>query len=300
MQYLCMAFLLVGFFSGESAGRFASMIPYLFAVMTFNSGLGLHVAELRSLRERSWVLPLYLTFLHLVMPGIAWAVASLFYESDVVMGFVLLFMMPVSPSCIVWMAIFRSNVTLAMTLVFVDTLAAPFIIPYALQLFSGTLVELDAMRMFKGLAMMLLAPSLLALVCNRLSDGAVQRKAGKAISLLAKLSIFTILFINGGVTSRFFTGLSWHLVSLAAMTFAFYVFFYAASYLIGRVLFPAREDVIAFMVCLAMRSLTTGMVIATGYFTPVATFIVMLGLFFQQPLTSVFGKVADRFFQNKG
>lgn len=296
MPYLCMGFLVAGLFTGESAARFSGMVPYLFTFIMFNSGLGLRVADLHSLGERKWVLPLLLVLLHLVMPAVAWGVTSPFYDSETVMGFVVLTMMPISPVCILWTGIFRSNITLAMAFTLVDTLAAPFIIPYALQLFSGASVALDPLRMFQGLAMMLLAPSLLAILCNKVSHGAVQRKAGRTFSLLAKFAIYSILFINGGVTSRFLTELNWYIASMAVTAFVLYVVSFAGSLAVGRLFFPAREDVVAFMLGVSMRSLTTGMVIATAYFAPVATFIVMLGMFYQQPMASFSGKVVDRVF----
>lgn len=299
MPYLSIGFLLLGLFAGESAARFAALVPYFFVVIMFNSGLGLRLDDLQSLRERTWVLPLQLAILHLITPALAWAVTSPFYDSETVMGFVVLTMMPISPSCVLWAGIFRSNITLAMALILVDTLAAPFIIPYALQLFSGASVALDPLRMLRGLALMLLAPSLLAIICNRISNGSVQRKAGRTFSLLAKLSIYAILFINGGVTSRFFTGLNWSIAAMAGTVFVLYLFIFTANLIAGKLLFPARGDVIAFMICLSVRSLTTGMVIATTYFAPVATFIVMLGMFYQQPMASFAGKAVDRIFRIK-
>lgn len=295
MPYLSIGCLVAGLLLGPGAAGLSAAVPALFAIISFNSGLGMRVRDLRTLRERPWVLAVQMATLHVAAPCLAWAVASLFYDAEAIMGFVILAMMPVSASSILWVGIFRGNITLAMAFILVDTLAAPFLIPPVLQLFSDASVQLEPLRMLGGLALMLFFPSLLALVCNRISNGAVQQKAGKAFSLMAKLSIFGILLINGGVTSRFFADMDWYLFSLVVMTFVLYGLLYAGNFVVGRLLFPAKEDAVAFMICMSMRSLTMGMVIATTYFSPLATFIIVLGMFFQQPMSAYAGKAAYRF-----
>ncbi|MDL2209687.1 hypothetical protein LJC26_02645 [Desulfovibrio sp. OttesenSCG-928-O18] len=299
LPHLSIAALLLGLVTGKSSAALSATIPWFFAVITFSSGLGMRIQGLYSLAKRPWVLPLYLAVLHILWPLVAWCFSSMFFGPEVVMGFVILTMIPVSASSIIWVGILRGNVTLAMALIFVDTMLAPFLVPYALQFFFGTTVYMDPVRIMKGLFWMFFVPTLAAITLNRLSQGGLQRVAGQGLSLASKLSIFILLFINGGITSPYFLDINVTAVILFCSVFFLYCLYYIGNFSIGRLVFSDPADIVTFMIASSMRSLLTGMVIAMTYFSPMATFVVVLGMFFQQPMSSVAGKVAGKYLQQR-
>ncbi len=297
---LCIVFLFAGLASGESAARMASAIPWLLAVLTFNSGLGLRLQDLASLRRRPWVLPLYLALLHVGMPLIAMGLSSLLgFPADAVMGFVILAVILLSASGVVWVGIYRGNLTLAMSLLLVDMLLAPFIIPYALELLFGASVHLDPMRMLKSLFWMLLFPMLLALFLNRVTSGGLQRVAGSAVSLSAKMSMFMLLFINGGVVAPFFHDFDLLFFELLFMVLFFCCFWFFLSFCLGRLVFADDSDVVAFMYSSSIRGTATGIVIAMTFFPPLTTLVVVMNLLFQQTMGSFAGRAALAYLEKK-
>jgi len=290
MALLCVVMLVCGLFAGEGAANMAPAIPWLFSVLTFNSGLGLHLRDLHCLRGKPWILPMHLAMLHLAAPLVMWGTGSLFFEPYAVMGFVFIAMMPMSVSSILWAGMFRANITLVTTLILMDVLFAPFLIPYALQLFSGTGVQLDPLGMLRGLFWMLFFPTILALISNRLSHGGVQRIAGNGLSMFSKAMMLFIFFINGGVTAPYFLDITPALFLLICMVIFVSALLFVLNYALGRLLFSAAEDVRAFMFGPSMRSLTTGMVISMTYFSPLTTFTVLIAMFVQQPMAALAGK----------
>ena len=301
MALLSFSCLLAGLLAGEFAEGLGGAIPWLFAVLTFNSGLGLRVQDLGCVRAKPWILPFHLVWLHVAAPLMAMAATNLLgFPVDAVMGFAILAMLPVSASTVVWIGFYRGNVTLAMALLLMDTVLTPFIIPYALDFLFGATVHMDPLRMLRGLFWMLLFPTLLALFLNRLTGGGLQRVAGKTFSLLARFAIFTILFINGGVISPFFRDFDPVFFAVVAMAGAYFVLWFLANFFLGLAIFKNREDTISFMLCSSIRSITAGMVIAMAYFAPLTTVTVVTGMLFQPPLASYSGTLASRYFDRKG
>jgi len=297
--FLCIASLAAGVVIGSPAGFLAPANPWLMGVLMFSSGLGLRVRDLNCLRGRPWLLPVILLLLHVVIP-LAWMGIStaLRFPIEAVMGFTILAIIPISASCIVWIALCRGNTTLGMALILVDSLAAPFIIPSVLSALFGADVHMDPLRMLRGLFWMLFFPTVLALCCNRISNGGLQRVAGKQFGILAKFAILTILCINGGAVSPYFRELTPLFALMCGMTLCFCALLFLVTFFAGRLLFARKEDVLAFMLC-SVRTTTTGMVIAMAYFPPLTTLAVAFAMLFQQPLGAWTGKTALRLLEKR-
>lgn len=289
---LCVCALLAGIFLTDLVGALSPAIPWLMASLMFCSGLGLRPQDLSSLRRKPWLLPLILFLLHVVIPTLWTGLGALLgFPVEAVMGFAIQSMLPISGSCIVWIGLCRGNITIGMALILADSICTPFIIPYVLSFLFGADVHLDTLRMLRGLFWMLFFPTILALVLNRLSGGGLQRVAGKPLAVFGKLAILTILIINGGVIAPFLHDFDLLLVLVLGMNLVFCLLLLLTSFLLGRLLFTSNEEVLAFTLT-AMRSSTTGMVIAMTYFPPLTTLTVAFNMLFQQPVGAWAGKIA--------
>ena len=297
---LCIVFLLLGVLVGEPVAKLSPAVPWLMSVLMFSSGLGLRLQDLHSLREKPWMLPVILVMLHGLIPLMSLGMSTfLGYPLDVVMGLALLAMIPVSATSLVWIAIHRGNVTLAMAFVLVDTILAPFIIPYALDFLFGADVHMDPFAMLRGLFWMLFFPTVLAITCNRVSCGALQRVAGAKLAFLAKLAVYGILIINGGIVSPLFHDFDMLFFLIFGTVFSYCAFWFVFTFAIGLLLFTDKEDVLAFMLVASIRGTNSGMVIATTYFSPLTTLTVVFNMLFQQPLGAWLGKHAARYLDKR-
>lgn len=290
---LGVTFLIVGVLAGERVAGLAFAIPWFMGVLMFSSALGLQLKDLNCLRGKPWILPVILVLLHLVMPLMAMGITTLLrLPLEAVMGFVILAVIPISATGIVWITVYRGNVTLGMAIILADTICAPFIIPYVLAFLFGADVHMDPARMLRGLFWMLFFPTILALVCNRVSHGELQRRAGKPIAFLGKLAVLAIFFTNGGVVSPYMREFDPLFIWIFATNLALAAFWFLFAFGVGRFLFGRKEDVLAFMLTAAMRGATTGMVIAMSYFPPLTTLTVVFNMLFMQPMGAWAGKVA--------
>ncbi len=274
-------------------------MPWVMGLLMFSSGLGMRLQDLNSLRRKPWLLPVILLLLHVAIPAVWTGIGTLLrFPIEAVMGFAILAMIPISASCVVWIGLSRGNITLGMALILADTLVAPFLIPYSLDILFGADVHLDPFRMLYGLFWMLFFPTFLALVCNRISQGKLQRVAGKPLAVTGKFAILGLLFINGGVVSPFFHNFDSIFFLALGMTFCLVSLLFLVTFLIGQLLFSRKEDVLAFMLC-SVRGTTTGMVIAMTYFPPLTTLTVAFNMLFQQPLGAWTGKKALAYLEKK-
>lgn len=287
--------LLVGLVIGEGLGTLSGWIPYIFCGITFSAGLSMRSRELAVLRERPWVIAVHFGFVHLVTPFIARQVGSFFFADEgVVMGLVILAMMPVAASSSVWVPICRGNMTLAVALILTDTLVAPFVIPYLLTAYVGGHVALDPPAILGGLFWMIVFPTLSALFVNRLSAGAFRERFGPVLSLYSKLAILAIILINAGIVAHHFRTPSFFLAQLLLTALGLSSLWFLLSYLIGRLLFRKKADIITFVLCGSMRNIAAGTVIAMTYFSSLSVLAVLMTMFFQQALGYFAGNAAGR------
>jgi len=289
----CIPFLLLGMFLGETVSGLAFAIPWLLGLLMFSNGLGLRLQDLRILRQKPWLLPVILALFHVVMPAIALGITTaLGFPTDAVIGFVLLALVPMSATAAVWTGVYCGNLTLSMALVLADTIITPFFIPYILTLFFAAEVVMDPFHMLWGLFWMLFFPTTLAIVCNRLTNGEMQRVAGKPLAFVSQLAVFSLLVINGGVVAPFVQESNVLFFLIFGASFVLGAFWFVFSFMLGRLLFTEGGDVLAFMFTGAMRTSTTGMVIAVAYFPPAVALVMVSSMFFQQAQAVWYGKVA--------
>ncbi|CRH79497.1 Uncharacterised protein [Chlamydia trachomatis] len=67
----------------------------------------------------------------------------------------------------IWVSIYKGNAILALTIILIDTLLSPFIVPYSISLFGGGSIEMDLGSIVKGLIGMVVLPSMLAMFLNQ-------------------------------------------------------------------------------------------------------------------------------------
>ncbi|MEI3194156.1 MAG: bile acid:sodium symporter [Lachnospiraceae bacterium] len=90
---------------------------------------------------------------HLLFPG----------NDRLITGMVLEFSVPTAVVSLMWVTIYSGNSPLSLSLVIVDTLISPFLIPATLQILVGSRVSMDAAGMMRELLFMIAIPALAAI-----------------------------------------------------------------------------------------------------------------------------------------
>ena len=79
---------------------------------------------------------------------------------------VLEYAVPTGVASLMWVGMSRDNTALCLSVVLLDTLLSPVVIPLTMKLLVGSVVELDTWGMMRDLLLMVALPALAAWCCT--------------------------------------------------------------------------------------------------------------------------------------
>jgi len=276
-------------------GVFINLRPFviwLFAIMTFSGALKLTAAEL-GIAVRSPV-PILLFFItsHVIMPFAALLSSSLiFQDRDLITGFVLLFAGPTAVSGFIWVFIFRGDKALGLTLILLDTILAPLVVPATLSLFIGETVSMDMSGIAVSLLFMVVVPTIIAVVLNETSKGKIPAAVCPVLDPFAKICLILVIAANSSVVApdiRFNEPLVWIIGALC-------VILTTAGFLLAKLngigLRCGRQKGTSLVIAGGLRNNSAVMTIAVTFFPEVTVLPAIMSIIVQQTITAVMGKL---------
>ena len=128
----------------------------LFAFMTFSNSLGGGFRELGRVFLRPLPVVITLVLLHVVIPLLTLGLGNLLFPDAPLftIGLVLEYVIPTGVASLMWVGICGGNEPLCLSIVLLDTLAAPVVIPLSLKLLVGSVVEVDTWGMMGDMLVM--------------------------------------------------------------------------------------------------------------------------------------------------
>lgn len=291
MALLTLMSLIIGVLIHNIGIQFLFVVPFLFGFMTFVGSLSMRLTDLKVFVTKPGAILLSLLILHVIMPLLAYLIASLIFEDHlIVIGFVMLMAVPTGVTSVIWINVTRGDLPLGLSIILIDTLMAPFILPFILKLVSGTSIELDVLVLMKGLFLMIVLPTVLGIVVNELSKGAIPKKIAAPLAPFSKISLFLIIMINSSAVAPYVKTVNMELILIVVMVFITVMLGYAISALISRLKRSDYPTQVTFTFICGMRNISTGVILATTYFPKKVAMPVVLGMLFQQALASLFSK----------
>ena len=266
---------------------------WMFAFMTFANSLGGGFRELGNVALHPLPVAVSFLVLHVVMPVLALGAGSLFFPEAPLFttGLVLEFSVPTAVVSLMWVGMSRGNSSLCLSIVMLDTLLSPLVIPATLKLLVGSVVELDAWGMISDLLVMVAIPALAAMTLYEVTKGSVAVTLKPGLSLPAKLTLVLIITINATGCAPFLRNLTPTLVRVILVVFGLCLLGFFLGYWAGRLLkfdFPTTETV---SLNSGMRNNSAGAVLAQAYFPGDVLFPVAFSPVFLQATTSVVVRV---------
>lgn len=184
---------------------FTFLVPWVFAVMTFAGSLSSTFSALKHTVMHP--LPLILSFmiLHVLMPLYAWSAGHLIFAGDAmtITGLTLAMVIPTGVSSLIWAAMYKGNVGLTLSIILIDTLLSPLIVPASLSLLAGTQVHMDMVAIMKGLFGMVVLPSILGMLVRHYAKPAVTKMISQTLSPFSKIGLFVVVSINSSVVAPY-------------------------------------------------------------------------------------------------
>lgn len=266
------------------------LVPWIFAVMTFSGSLGTNFHDLKKVLLHPLPLIICMILLHVVMPLIAFGTSSFLFRGDAltITGFVLAFIIPTGIISLMWVTINKGNTALTLSIILIDTLLSPLIVPFGMKLFVGAEVQMDTYGMMRGLMWMVVIPSLIGMLLNQRTQGKIKERIGQPLSLFTKFGLVTVIMINSSVVAPYFKDWNAKLFAITGSVLVLAALGYAIGWMVARLFKWEREIIISMTLNGGMRNISAGAVLAIAYFPPAVSMPVIVGMLFQQMLAALY------------
>ncbi|WP_226668262.1 bile acid:sodium symporter family protein [Metabacillus litoralis] len=287
--------VILGILLADHLLPFAYLIPFIFAFMTLSGSLSSNFHSLKGALHKPFPFIVILLLLHVIMPLIAWSIGQVVFENHLtVTGLVLATVIPTGITSFIWVNIYKGSIALALSIILIDTILSPFVVPYTLSILVGKNVEIDPFSIMSGLLLMVVIPSFIGMFIHHLTNGK-SVIASKKLAPFSKLALSSVVMINGAVVAPYIKKVNLELLFIIITVFGLASSGYFLAWMFGCLFKKDRETKIAMMFTGGMRNISAGAVIAVQYFPPAVAVPVVIGMLFQQVLASIFGLLFKRF-----
>ena len=293
MAVLIVAFVLVGITFPDIFSPINDYTMALFAFMTFANSLGGGFREMADVARRPLPVVVIFAILHVVMPLLALAAGELLFPEAPLFttGLVLEYAIPTGVASLLWVSIGRGNTSMCLSVVLLDTLLAPFVIPLTLRVLLGSVVEMDTASMVGNLMIMVAIPALLAMTLFQMTRGRVAATVKPRLAPFAKLTMLVLVLANATGCAPFLRDITPTLVKLICAVFALCLLGFFLGYQAARLLKADFPTAVTMSLNSGIRNIAAGSVLAIQYFPGDVLFPVAFSPLFLQATTAVIVKI---------
>ena len=268
------------------------LLPWFMALMTFASTLGSGFRDLAGVIRRPVPVLATLLILHLLMPVLTLLLGTLLFPEAPLFttGLVLEYAIPTAVASLMWVGICRADMPTAISIVLVDTLLSPVVIPLTLKILLGSVVELDSLGMLKALLFMVAIPAVAAMGLYQLRPETSAALKPRLMPL-SRLAMFLLIAANAAGCAPFLQNLNATLVKVMAVVFLLCLAGFLSGYWAAKALGLSYMGRLTMCFCAGMRNISAGAVLASQYFPAEVLFPVAFSPIFLQLTTSVVAKI---------
>ncbi|HKL57204.1 MAG TPA: bile acid:sodium symporter family protein [Sphaerochaeta sp.] len=284
--------VLLGLILGTSVSPMKPSVTWLFAFLTFSGALGISTSSFLKVVKRPKNILVFFLGTNIIMPIIAWTLASLFFGSDpaVVTGYVLLLSIPTAVSGYIWSAIYKGDGALSLTLILISTTLAPLLTPFTISFLTQSSVSIDSISMMLSMLKMVVIPSLVGVSLNSLTKGGVTVHLAPALRPFSKIALFVIVIINTSLVSeRLVADASWTYIPIALLCAFLAISGYPIAYTLGRLAKVSYEENISITFATSMRNISAALILSIQFFPAKTALPVIFGIVFQQTICAFMG-----------
>lgn len=298
MVLLVLAALVTGFLLKVPDGPLVRfLLVALFAYMTFVTSLGTSMKSFIQVLGKPWV-PLWaLLLIHIVTPLTAWFLGNLFYADapPIKLGLLVGAAIPVGVTSVIWTALTRGNIPIALVAVTLDTLIVPVLLPVYYKMIAGQLIVINYTSLAIQLLLMVTIPSIAGMLVYDWTNGKAAGFSQGIGGVTSKLALFIVILFNAALVSP---DLRWSLaiIQMMAVALVMVVSGYALGYLGSLCLADrSRAIMLAMIYSVGLRNISCGLVIAITYFSPAVAVPIILCMLFQQPIAALIPNIFKYF-----
>ncbi|RAS85711.1 bile acid:sodium symporter family protein [Priestia endophytica] len=293
--------LLIGGILGERITSYTFLVTWLFAFMTFSGSLNSNFTHIRKSFSRPLPIIMTVVILHAVMPIFVWLIGHFLFPDEpyIIIGLVLAFVIPTGITSFIWISMYKGHIGLTLSVILISSMLSPFIVPFSMTLFADSKVKIDFWDMIMGLLMMIVIPSILGMVLNNMTHGAIKNVLADKLAPFAKLSLIFIIIINGAKVVPYLKNLDSSIFKIAIVVV---LLLGGTGYLLGFIISTVfkwdKEVRVSLIFNCGMRNLGAGTVLALTYFPSPVLLPIVIAMLFEQLLASLGGVMIKRFGSN--
>ena len=260
--------LLVGVCFPDIAKCGLPYVPAVFAFITFAGALKSRFRDVANVFRHPGALLIIMLLLHVVIPAAACGAGHIFFgdNMDLITGMVLEFAVPTAVVSLMWVTIYEGNSPLSLSLVVLDTVLAPFLIPATLRILLGSAVTMDPAKMMRELVFMVALPAIAAMTLNQVTDGKVMKTWPGKLAPFSKLALMFVVTSNSSKVAPYIRNMNMQRVKVALAILVLAASGYALGWLVAHVFRRDRSTAVSMMYGTGMRNISAGAVIAAAYF----------------------------------
>ncbi|WP_320129137.1 bile acid:sodium symporter family protein [uncultured Sphaerochaeta sp.] len=284
--------VILGLILGTLVSWMNPSVTYLFAFLTFCGALGINTTDFFKVLRHPKPIIFFLIGANIIMPFLAWALASLVFHSNIAMitGYILLLSIPTAVSGYIWSSIYEGNGALSLTFILISTALAPIFTPFTVKLLAQTSIAIDTTGMMLSLFKMVVIPSILGIVINNLTKGQVNEHITPSLRPFSKLALFLVIIINTSQVSKdLLANASWSYLPVALVCATIASLSFPIAYVLGRIAKLSREDNISLTFAISLRNISAALILAINYFPPETALPVIFGIVLQQTICAIMG-----------
>ncbi|MBS4201661.1 bile acid:sodium symporter family protein [Bacillus sp. FJAT-49732] len=272
------------------------LVSGLFAFMTFSSSLSMNLKDVKSFSKHPVIILCSIAFLHIIMPIWAYFLSTIIFDDHLLtIGFVISVAVPTGVTSVIWVNICRGNLPLCLSIILIDTLLSPLMMPALLHLIVGETIAIDTSSLILDLLWMIVLPTVVGVLLNELTKGNIQASLGTKLAPFSKLCLFGVVMINSSTIAPYLKQITWELVGVILLVLFIAASGYAMALIIGHLLWKDTQVVTTFVFIGGMRNIAIGVIVATTYFPAKVAMPVVFGMLFQQVLASLYSKVVEKY-----
>ncbi|MDR1278963.1 MAG: hypothetical protein LBK02_09435 [Treponema sp.] len=268
-------------------------VPLLFGIMTLSGALRLTLRDFSRTLKKPLGIGLFFLSSHILMPLLVRLIAPLVFpdDPDTIAGYVLLYSVPTAVSGFIWVSMFRGDSALCLTLILLDTLLAPLVVPGTTSLLLGASVSLNMWGIAVALIGMVVIPTIIGVGINEISRGKIPNAACPYLDPLAKLCMVALIAANTSPVASIIHIDDPRVWLTAAGCIAFTVFSYVLSKITAAAGRLNPEKRITLFFSTGLRNISSATTIAIDFFPQAAALPCLLGIVFQQVMAAIMGRL---------
>jgi predicted Na+-dependent transporter len=287
--------VVIGILLQDIGGKLFFLVPWLFAFMTFAGSLSMKFKDVKVFSRYPTGILFGIAFLHIIMPFWAYFLSTIIFHNHLLtIGFVISVAIPTGVTSLIWINMCKGNFPLGLSIILIDTLLAPFILPALLNIFVGETIAINTASIVFDLLWMIVLPSVIGILVNECKKGNIQ-EFSKKLAPFSKLSLFAVVIINSSAVAPYLTEITWELVAIILVVFFLAGSAYAIALVICHLLFKDTRIVTTLVFISGMRNIPIGIIIAISYFPTKVAMPVVFCMLFQQILAALFAKVLEKY-----